>query len=320
MLRHQDVGHRVVVRRFVRVAADGRPLFGDLLGELVEFGDEHLVVRDIDGVRHRVARADVVAGKRVPPWRPGNRRIAALERVAAQGWPAPDTAQLGEWLLRAADGWTSRANSALALGDPGAPLTQAFDAVAAWYAERGLPPRVTTPLPLAAAVADALAAAGWTPQPSVLVQTAPLRAIPTPGPAATDDPVVRLAAAPSEEWLAAVAARKGPLPAAARHVLTAVEKVRFAEVYGDHELLGTARGVVTGEWLGISLVGVAPHARRTGLARRMTHALVRWARELGATRAYLQVEEENTAAVALYAGLGFTTHHRYVTWRLSRAR
>ncbi|MBX6722464.1 MAG: GNAT family N-acetyltransferase, partial [Dactylosporangium sp.] len=114
--------------------------------------------------------------------------------------------------------------------------------------------------------------------------------------------------------------RKGPLPAAARHVLTAVDQVRFAAAYGDRELLGTARGVVTGEWLGISLVGVAPHARRGGLARRMTHALVRWGRELGAPRAYLQVEEENTAAVALYAGLGFTTHHTYVTWRLGGTR
>ncbi|MFS8478857.1 MAG: GNAT family N-acetyltransferase [Micromonosporaceae bacterium] len=271
-----------------------------------------------------MARGTVVAGKRVPPWRPGNRRIAALERVAAQGWPAPDTAPLGQWLLRAADGWTSRANSALALGDPGLPLPDALAAVVDWYTGRGLPPRVTTPLPLAAAAADALAAAGWIPQPTVLVQTAPLRAIPGPDPAAadvdTDDgPAVRLATEPAEEWLAAMAERKGALPAAARHVLTAVDEVRFAAAHRDGELLGTARGVVTDGWLGISLVGVAPHARRTGLARRMTHALVRWGRELGATRAYLQVEEDNPAAVALYAGLGFTTHHTYVTWLLSDA-
>lgn len=274
------------------------------------------MLRTIDGTVHRVATGDVVASKRVPPWRPGNRRIAALERVAARGWPAPDTEPLGEWILRAAEGWTNRANSALAVGDPGRPLAEAVDAVVVWYAERGLTPRVTTPLPLAAAVADALAAAGWTAQPTTLVQTAPLRAIPAAPPGAVE---VHLATAPSPRWLAEVGARRGPLPTAARHVLTAVDEVRFAEARGEGGLLGTARGVLTDGWLGISLVGVAPPARRTGVARALTHSLAQWARQAAATRAYLQVEEDNTAAIALYAGLGFTTHHTYVTWRLNDA-
>jgi N-acetylglutamate synthase len=38
-----------------------------------------------------------------------------------------------------------------------------------------------------------------------------------------------------------------------------------------------------------------------------------WAMQHGATRAYLQVEERNTAAVALYQRLSFTTHHTYLT-------
>jgi len=32
------------------------------------------------------------------------------------------------------------------------------------------------------------------------------------------------------------------------------------------------------------------------------------------------VEEETPPAIALYAGLGFTTHHTYVTWRLGGTR
>ena len=46
-------------------------------------------------------------------------RIEALERAAARHWQAPETERLGEWLLRAAAGFTGRANSALPLGDPG---------------------------------------------------------------------------------------------------------------------------------------------------------------------------------------------------------
>jgi hypothetical protein len=56
-----DVGARVVVRRRL---ADGA--LGDLLGELVRWDDD-VVVRDRSGVEHVVARADVVAAKRVPP-------------------------------------------------------------------------------------------------------------------------------------------------------------------------------------------------------------------------------------------------------------
>jgi GNAT superfamily N-acetyltransferase len=66
--------------------------------------------------------------------------------------------------------------------------------------------------------------------------------------------------------------------------------------------------------LGISLVTVDPAHRRRGLGRAIVGSLARWAADTGATQAYLQVEERNSAAVALYSPLGFTTHHTYVTW------
>lgn len=56
-----DIGARVVVRRRL---GDGQ--YGDLLGELLTWGDT-VVVRDRHGVEHSVDRADVVAGKTVPP-------------------------------------------------------------------------------------------------------------------------------------------------------------------------------------------------------------------------------------------------------------
>ncbi|HEX2771036.1 MAG TPA: GNAT family N-acetyltransferase, partial [Micromonosporaceae bacterium] len=105
------------------------------------------------------------------------------------------------------------------------------------------------------------------------------------------------------------------LPGAALHVLTAVDEVRFAHVYAGGNLLAVARGTVTGHgrWLGLSLIEVAPAARRTGLARHVMGALAHWAAGIGATDAYLQVEQDNKPALALYARLGFTTHHTYGT-------
>lgn len=65
MLGPDDVGHRVVVRRIVGVR-DDRPVFTDILGDLVDFGAGELTVRTRKGLV-TVPLAAVVAGKRIPP-------------------------------------------------------------------------------------------------------------------------------------------------------------------------------------------------------------------------------------------------------------
>ncbi|MFG1798734.1 GNAT family N-acetyltransferase [Micromonospora carbonacea] len=381
MLRQQDVGHRIVVRRIVGIR-EGRPLFSDALGELVELTETHVTLTTDQG-RLRVPVAEVHRAKRVPPARrPTAAAVVALELASDEAWPAPTRGRLGDWLLRSAQGWTGRANSALPVGDPDRPLPAALDAVERWYADLGQPAMVNTPLPLAAPVGAELDARGWTTRPLTLVQTAPLaplragRAAPPQGQAAPgnagpehagpDDepadhaspgrvdpppagdgappgqvdappgrhgevepgagtppaapgpaglPPVELAAAPSDDWLAVAAGRKGGFPDAARHVLTAVDQVRFAHVYADGALLAVGRGTVTGDgrWLGLSLIEALPHARRLGLATHVIRALADWGAALGASGAFLQVEQRNTPAVNLYRGLGFTTHHTYLT-------
>ncbi|MET8264344.1 GNAT family N-acetyltransferase [Micromonospora arida] len=318
MLRQQDVGHRIVVRRIVGIR-EGRPLFSDALGELVELSETHLTLATAQGSL-RVPVAQVHRAKRVPPTRrPTASAVVALERAADEAWPAPTRGRLGDWLLRSAEGWTGRANSALPIGDPDRPLAAAVDAVERWYAERGQPALINTPLPLAAPVGAELDARGWGTRPPTLVQTAPLP-LPASTPAGGQadgwgSAVVELATAPSDDWLAIAAGRKGGLPDAARHVLTAVDQVRFAHVYAEGTLVAVGRGTVTGQgrWLGLSLIEVLPAARRQGLARRVIHELANWGVSGGATHAFLQVEQRNTAAVALYQRLGLVTHHTYLT-------
>lgn len=52
-------------------------------------------------------------------------------------------------------------------------------------------------------------------------------------------------------------------------------------------------------------LAVAPEARRAGIARRLGTAFARRAHTAGATQAFLEVAEENAAARALYAQLGW---------------
>ncbi|GAA1825162.1 GNAT family N-acetyltransferase [Planosporangium flavigriseum] len=286
-------------------------MFSDVLGELVDLTETDLTVRTVERLV-RVPRAEVTHAKRVPDRRRPS-ATESLERIAAAGWPAPEQAHLGEWLLRAADGWTARGNSALPIGDPGRTLNDAVDAVEAWYRARALPPKITVPDPVGARLTAELTRRGWAPAPRTLVQTAALAEVAA---AARPEVAVRLDTTPPDAWFAAVAGFKGTFPDAARHILTGVPLARYAGIYAeDGSPIAVARGVVAdGSWLGVSLVTVDPVHRRQGLGRAIVGALARWAADAGASQAYLQVEERNTAAVAAYAPLGFSTHHAYVTW------
>src|SRR3954447_7417932 len=133
------VGMRAVVRSRVE---DG---LTDAVGEVVALDDSSVSVATRRGVQV-VQRAAVVAAKEVPP-APSRRgaphlalSMADLQRVMVDGWPPLERASLGGWMLRAAGGFTGRANSVLPLGDPGRPLPDAVQAAEAWYRQRGLRP------------------------------------------------------------------------------------------------------------------------------------------------------------------------------------
>lgn len=88
-----------------------------------------------------------------------------LARIAARGWQPVESERLGEWELRAASGFTRRANSLLPLGDPGLPLDEALTAVRRWYGDRGLPAYIQTATGAAGTqevLCAELEARGWT--------------------------------------------------------------------------------------------------------------------------------------------------------------
>jgi N-acetylglutamate synthase len=300
-----DIGHRVVIRRVVGLRS-GRPVQSDAIGVLTHVTETHLTVSTADGAVE-IARAAVTAAKRVPDRR-ARSATERLELVAAAGWPPVEKSFLGDWQLRASGGWTGRGNSALAVGDPGRPIAAAVDAVAEWYATRGQRPMIAVPLPLGRRVQPELDRRSWATITPTLVQTALLADLP-----AAADSGIDLLLEPTEEWFAGVGGRKGGLPPAARTILTGVPETRYAAGFAPGgTLVATARGTVGDGWLGITVVGVDPGERRQGWARRLTLALAAWAVDAGADRAFLQVEETNTAARRLYEGLGFATVHKYV--------
>jgi N-acetylglutamate synthase len=238
--------------------------------------------------------------------------IVELEAVAAKGWRAPEEARLGQWLLRAAGGFTGRGNSALAAGDPGMPLSRAVASVCRWYADRGLPAMVAVPYPLGcpddSPVDRFLGQEGWRIRrgPAV-VMTAPAADVARTGSADQ----VHVAAEPDEAWLEMYHYRGRQLPPIARQLLLSAPFQAFASIRRSGSIVAIGRVAVADGWGGLTAVEVHPDHRRTGLATAITAALAGVAAEHGAASIYLQVENHNEAARALYARCGFTDHHGY---------
>lgn len=79
----------------------------------------------------------------------------------------------------------------------------------------------------------------------------------------------------------------------------------------DGHVAGIGLGVLDRGWLGIFGMGTAPAHRRQGIATDVVWALRAAAAERNVANAYLQVEVDNAAAIALYEDLGFERSHGY---------
>jgi GNAT superfamily N-acetyltransferase len=247
--------------------------------------------------------------------------IIDLERVSAAHWRGTEEQWLGGWLLRSAEGFTGRANSALPLGDPGMPLDQALAVVTRWYRDRGLPAMMAVPTPLdssaqvhspAQALDHHLSERRWLTRPGpafVMLADLPLGVHPDGLPAGR---AVQASPEPDDAWAARYHYRgQDHLPPVARKVLTSAQEQSFVSIRDGGAVLAIARLSIAEGWAGITAVEVDRNHRRQGLGVAITAAACLEAEERGVSRVFLQVEVDNAPARALYKRLGFRDSHRY---------
>jgi ribosomal protein S18 acetylase RimI-like enzyme len=281
------VGQRIVVRHLL---PDGSAT--DVLGTCTAWGEESLTV-DRDGHGPvSISLADVVTGKPVPPRASVRARVPAREIELRSFADRPEVARepLGEWIVRSAPPMggrlLKRANSALAMGDPGVPLDEASARVRASYERLGRTPLAQVERD--GEVERGLRDLGWEP----------------------------FGVGDSETMLAGVAAAVRALGGRGADDPEVVEE-------GDRltvRLLGGAasgEASLDGDWLCLYSLHVAEEHRRRGLATDTIAELLDWGASRGARTAWLHVESDNEAGLALYHRLGFRAHHlnRYLVAR-----
>ena len=274
------VGQRVVVRRVLpgETGPSGGPAMTDLLGLCTSWGDGVCVVQPESGAPVRIALADIVSGKPVPPRPSVRHRVSPLaaQLRALTLWPDLETEQVGDWLLRRSPTERARrANSVLAFAPAG--VDDAYDRVVAHYDRP-----IAAVLP-GSAEDELFRRRGW---------------------------VLESHDADTQFRLASVARVRRALP---RSGSTPVELVETHPGVVTASIAGVATGIAAYEqdWVGFRSIEVVPEHRRRGLGLTVMAALLGWGAEQGATTAYLQVLGDNRAALALYDRLGFTTHHTY---------
>ena len=290
------VGKRVVVRRLVpgETGPTGGPAMTDVLGVCLAWSEESCVVQPESGPPVTIPLVLIVSGKPVPP-RPSVRlRVSAREAElhVASLFPGLHVQPLGEWVLRTDPAPVGRlrrrANSCLAMGDPGLPFAEALQAIGSFYDARGRD-RLAQ-VELGSETETAFVEAGWQWL-------------------GDGDAHFQLASLARVRRLLGAGGPAKPAEPAGTTELTTSGVTATARVPGPGGEVARGDATLDGDWLGLHDVVVDPAQRRRGHARAVLDALLEWGAERGATTAWLHVETDNEAGLALYDGLGFTTHH-----------
>lgn len=241
---------------------------------------------------------------------PTNARVLDAERLAHRTWPCREEEAYGAWILRAADGYSRRANSALAIGDPPQGIDAALEQVVGWYDARELEPCVKI-TPLAnPSLLEALDAREWTVEtPSVV-----LRLAAEPVSPATQPLDVSWTSVVADDWFEPLVTWDEELPEqGSRHraLLERMVNARFAVLRREGHVAGALVASLDGDQAHLYDLVVDPLLRGKGTGSAFLGQILSDLFRDGVRDVTLQVLESNEVARRLYERTGFVEVHRY---------
>ncbi len=234
--------------------------------------------------------------------------LRELEELSFRTLPALDEECYDGWVLRWSRGGSRRANSVNALGPSTYPLAEKIGHCEQWFADRGAPAIFRLTALADPALDGELASRGYGFSSATSVMTAEL----------TDEkahPAVTISAVPSDDWLRTIDYLRTAADAAINklrdQLLSSGGTSSFASIEGDGRIAAIGVGIDLDGYTTIYNMNTAQEARRRGHARAILETLMANGRAAGASRAVLQVMDDNEPALLLYRGAGFTTAYQY---------
>ncbi|MDQ0923241.1 ribosomal protein S18 acetylase RimI-like enzyme [Pseudarthrobacter sp. W1I19] len=243
-----------------------------------------------------------------------------VETLMDAAWPSVERHDTGEWVLRASEGVTQRANSVWPRNSAEAP-GDALREATQWYRERRLPLIFQiTDKPGNAELNAVLDRQGFTRQSETLIMARTSAAACVPSRAAAR---VQMSDQPDDDWLALwwrVDGRGGAAEwATTRAILTGCPSL-YAMVRDDDGVPAAVGRLAMVEGTGgIYCMATSPSHRRRGYASEVLQALLSEGNARGLNNFWLLVTAANEAAQQLYTQAGFKESGRYL-YRQQRPR
>mgnify|MGYP001321777384 CR=1 FL=1 len=239
-------------------------------------------------------------------------KVRRLEAVGFRAWPAASVQYDGSWLCRLTAGHPSRRLNSVNPLDPSdiRDIDIRLEKAAKRFADYGRPLLVRqTPLTPARLVAH-MDAAGWTEDGHTRVMMVDLAAL------AREDGIDHLPSRDVGRFVDArirVAGDDPALKPGLTEIINAIKPEAGLFIFEEPDFGPTAvtLAVQDNDLAGILQLGVAGERRGQGLGTAVLHASLRWARLKGARQAWVQVEADNAAAIALYRRAGFSDVYTY---------
>jgi N-acetylglutamate synthase len=230
-----------------------------------------------------------------------------VEEACLNACPAIRQVLFDGWLLRFSEGSRIRRNNSINPTRMALPASQERIAFCeTMYRARGRPPLFRVPEIGAFGLDHALDPRGYGWEGESITLLADLGGARHP-----PDPEIVLSAQADAAWLAALSALQGQSQeeraAYARIVNLVTLPAIFASLRHEGKIVSAAFVVLQDSLAVLESVVTDRGQRGKGLARRMLTAALAAAKARGAFSACLQVQADNTPAIALYAKLGFDT-------------
>jgi len=234
-----------------------------------------------------------------------------IEEISLNAWPALQQVLYDGWILRFSKGYTKRANSVNPLYPSTRDLEEKVAYCEKFYTDQRLKPVFKlTPFCSPPNLDQFLEQRGYQVLDQTLVMVLDLEGIDI-----HTDPERGILSKGIDEWMeifAQVSAASLADCEVHKEILEAISTEPYLVAIqqdGTHTACGL--GVLEGESSGLFDLVTDHEERRKGYGTQIVHAILDWARLLGARYSYLQVVNQNFPARKLYKKIGFKELYQY---------